>query len=617
MDKKMKKVSKALVLALVAVLMLDILCGCASFTKVTDTYREQKAIQVGEETITIGKLIDTFNNYYNTYSSYVSAGYVTTDYLLQLAVSSLYTQYMKVDAYKQSDAGKAAAQNSTISDTMGLANAEYLTQDELDFAVKYVKYLLFTTIDEIVDNYIEVYGFELEDEEEEDTSRDFVEYDDLGDMSYSEYVYQQNFENEDMSDYLDKYYPNLKATLTVDESEYVLSEDIAAVRVGELNDRLADDSTEQITVADYIQWQKDALVIYKKSVKQNYEYDIVQLLKIQSEDMILSLLVEKYEYNIYSEIDSESGLSATLSALQSEYEKLKENQTAEFKIDNDFVSFIEDLSDDSYILDVPDGYDYIFVKNILIPFTDEQTTILSSLEDQLGSTDNEKYIAARNEIAASIVAEDYTQQDENGDNIKVSGLFALDENGEVVINSSGLFAAYFGEDGFVIKGSDDASADETIINLMKKYNTDTAQHSTIYDYVVRVGDIPDGYSSPWETNFTNAAIAAYDLTEDHQAGTYQIAVTSYGVHIVYYSAKVEAQVLTFTADSIKDTTSPAYRMFKSYFEDQQSTLVDEAVEALQKEYYTSKIKKLAGLDTFLNDNGFTFDFESSIETDDD
>ena len=86
-----------------------------------------------------------------------------------------------------------------------------------------------------------------------------------------------------------------------------------------------------------------------------------------------------------------------------------------------------------------------------------------------------------------------------------------------------------------------------MIELMKQYNTDTAQHSKVYDYVVRVGEVPDSYTSSWVQEFVDAANVAYDLATAAGAtgGYYGVAVSTYGVHIVYYSAKVEAQTFDF------------------------------------------------------------------------
>lgn len=137
----MKKASKVLVLLLVAVFVLGALSGCGMIGKNTEKYRSTTAITVGNEKITIGKLIDTFNNYYNSYAGYISQGQLSVNDVFSWSVQSLYSQYMKVDAYKTS--------NQPVSATGNLANQEYLTAEELDYAIRYVKYVLFTTLDSV------------------------------------------------------------------------------------------------------------------------------------------------------------------------------------------------------------------------------------------------------------------------------------------------------------------------------------------------------------------------------------------------------------------------------------------------------------------------------------
>ena len=94
-----EKASKILTLILVVVLLCGMFTGCAMFGRDALKYRDMTAITVGNEVITVGKVLDTFNNYYNNYYSYISAGYVTLDQVVDMAVTSLYTQAMKVDSY--------------------------------------------------------------------------------------------------------------------------------------------------------------------------------------------------------------------------------------------------------------------------------------------------------------------------------------------------------------------------------------------------------------------------------------------------------------------------------------------------------------------------------------
>ena len=140
----MKKASKILTLILVVVLLCGMFTGCAMFGRDALKYRDMTAITVGNEVITVGKVLDTFNNYYNNYYSYISAGYITLDQVVDMAVTSLYTQAMKVDSYVKT------ATAETHSYANFCHNAQYLTEKEITFVIKYVKYLTFQTFDNSV-----------------------------------------------------------------------------------------------------------------------------------------------------------------------------------------------------------------------------------------------------------------------------------------------------------------------------------------------------------------------------------------------------------------------------------------------------------------------------------
>jgi len=96
-------------------------------------------------------------------------GYLTTDGLMEMVMNSLYYQTEKIDAYKQT---AGVYTDDSLKDFC--YNAEYLKKNELAFVVQYVKYMVFTTLDTLVEDYAEK-NYKLKDKESEDTSRDFPE----------------------------------------------------------------------------------------------------------------------------------------------------------------------------------------------------------------------------------------------------------------------------------------------------------------------------------------------------------------------------------------------------------------------------------------------------------
>lgn len=612
----MKKASKFLTLLLVAVLVLSIFSGCSLFGRNTEKYRAQTAITVGNENITIGKLIDTYNNYYNSYSSYIGT-YVTLEDVFEMAVSALYEQYLKIDAYKTSN--PQTYTHAWLGD-LSVHNGEYLTDTELQYGVSYIKYILFSTLDTMVESYIDSdYTLQEATEETEDTSRDFYEFDDLeGASTYSDYMFAQTFVNEEMDEYISNYYEGIIKNDTLVYGEYVYDVANAAQisgltkKIAELNERIED--SDPIDAAKYVEYQSQALKQYEKNVLISYDYSLESLIARQLEDYVNSTIVAKYNYSVYGAIDG-ANLAETLQQLKTNVVEATASQKTDFKINSNFVSFIEGLTDDSHVYYVPENYKYIYVKNILIPYTTEQKTILGNLEAQQGSATTPEYLAKCKEFAAQIVADDFfSEKDEDGNYEKVSNLFTLDANGELVINlSNSEFGKYFDANGKVVP-AEGKTATETILDLMARFNTDTASHTSLHDYVVRVGEVPESYTAPWVTEFVDAANDAYNAANGVAGTTYGIAISTYGVHVVFYSADVVAETFDFDANWLNTSTSE-YRLFKSYFTTQSDTLIEEAIDALKDSYYAGKIKKTDAFDKFLKENEIEFDFEESISLD--
>ncbi len=601
----MKKVSKILTIILVVVLLAGVLSGCSMFTRNTGRYRALVAVTVGQQEITVGKILDSFNNYYNTYSAYIGQG-ITVEWLLQLTMQGLVSQAMKVDAYISSN---PAATDNTGDLKDFCYNSQYLTKEEIEYSIRYVKYLTFQTFDSSVQTLLST-DRTINEEEKEDTSRDFTEPDELKGETYSEHNYRNSIFSDDAKEYFEKYYGGMEQiALNAKADEYVYtSEQAAKAMLDNLNGRLEEDD-KKIDFTEYKNAQEKVVQQYQRSVKNTYSIDFEKFMLNQIEDMVRSIIIAKYDLQVNKGIDEGEGLTATIAQLKENLQINTDAQAAGFALNKNFVDFIESLSEKSYIYNVPGEYNYIFVKNILIPFTAQQKATLSNLAKDLGDdTDNPAYIKLRNEFATQIVAEDFlTEKDEDGKHSKVADLFEIKNvNGQdkLFVKEGSELSKVFNPDGTVNQG-EFASKDEAVIEYMKRFNTDTAQHSAMYDYVVRVGDVPSDYEAKWVPEFVDAANEAWD--NGAGKGNYAIAISTYGVHIVYYSADVEAHIFNFDANYL-NTSTPEYRLFKEYFSQQSTRLINDSVEALQKSYLEqNKISTNKNFDRFLKDNGFEFD----------
>lgn len=610
----MKKAGKILSLILVVILVCGVLTGCAMFGKNASKYRALTAMEIGDEKITVGKVLDTFNNLYSNNQAYINAGYITLDSILESTVTSLLNQYMKVDSYVK----KHTPENHAYAETYH--NAGYLTTSEIEYCLRYIKYVSFQTFDSSVLAQLSVKR-EIKAAESEDTSRDFSELDKIENgQSYSEYLYAQNFVNEDMDEYFDKYYNGIELGNDTSVDAYVYTtEEAAETIVDELNERL--EEGDPISVQDYMDAQRKVVDQYKRSVKNTYELDFDTFVKNQVEDMVSSVIVAKYNYEVYSKIDAADNLNGetgVLTTLQDNYLKKKTATANEYALKNNFVNFIENLSSSSYIYDVPQEYadSYVFVKNILIPFNDNQKAILTSISNSMGGqTTSDEYKALRNYYATKIIGDDFTSaKDDDGKyTTQIKDIFAI-VGDELVINQSGPLAKYFDGNGNVLIPDTYASGTtktDVIIDLMKMYNTDTAQHSAQYDYVVRVDNPPAGYTHNWVTEFVDATKYAVENNKE-----YALAVSEYGVHIIYISGKVQDRTFDFAANYL-NASMPEYRLFKDYFSKQQTKRLNDDLEALKKDYVENNlIVRNKMFDRFLKDNNLSFDFDKMLKDED-
>ena len=648
----MKRATKILTLILIVVFVLSVFVGCDLIGRDVAKYRATTVMKVGEQEIKLGKLLDTFNTYYNNYYYYVSAGYLTADSLFEMVINSIVQQYIKVDAYVRDN------KNVQTGDLKGVVkNAEYLTLEQFEYCIKYVKHTAFTTFDGTVMTTLSV-KHDIGDAKTEDTSRDFIKYDDLnGATTYADYLLNKNFVNEDVDEYFEDYYKSmsfgaedvdtLKTMLENLTKDYVYTvEEDAQTILDELNERLEDEGDEGITFEEYVEAQQKAIDQYSDSIKTSYGITLTEFLNSQVADMVSSSIVALWNYQQYKDIDSQ-----VADIVKEANKKLLEEQEGRFAIADDFDSFITSLSDSSILYTMPQDMTnkYVFVKNILIPFTSGQSAMLSDYANRFGGTDNEQFEAVRNAIATEIVAEyfyseDYdsdieeifkntgllieADEDEDSKYEKIEHVFTIGKDGKIAINTSqeenkesgiykGILAQFFNEDGSVNVMPGTKNASETIIELMKRFNTDVGQHSTRYDYVVYVGEDWEDYNHSWVKEFYTAVNEMGGRTEGSKfssdnIGKYTMCVSTYGVHIIFVEDFVENVAVYDSEKTWADTDSLAYVRYKAEFDKLVTTRQTEAFEKLQKEYLaedSNLVTVNSQFKRFLKDNDFSFDFD--------
>ena len=636
---KMKRAIKILTLILIVVFVFGVFASCdVLIGKDVAKYRSQVAMTVGSQEITIGKLLDTFNSYYNNYAYYISYGLMTMDDLVEMVVSSLTQQYMQIDDYVTKHAN-----DDLNTDLKGKATyAEYLESWEFEYCIKYVRHIAFKTFDASVESQVAA-KYDLKDAEAEDTSRDFTEDDDLFDAeSYAQYLYKKNFDATEINEYFDKYYGEDVKFDAVDIDSYIYNdEDVSAARLKEFNDRMEDDS-EELKFDELVEIQKKVLKQYEDTVKSNYGITLNAFLQGQLNDMVSSSLLAKWSYEAYEGLDGDEELQKILS---DRFDIAKNAQLTDFNQNDNFDSFITSLSSGSYLYNVPteEAKNYVFVKNILVPFTTAQTNRLKVLADRLGDTENETYIAARNAEAVNILAQyfdsdkyddsfealfdGFLKEDEDEDAKtkyeKLSGLFTTgkdDEgNDKIEIKGDGALGKFFDNGKVVVPEGLDrekTTAEDVFVELMKRFNTDVGQHSATYDYVVYVGSDWEDYDHAWVEEFYTAVNKVVGANPDDVAGRYAMCVSTYGVHIIYIDGYVgDYEFDSFSFGNVIDSSTTDYRWFKEQgtFDDKVSELTKDKLEELEQKYLSDDLIKVnSEFDKFLKENSITFDFSGYL-----
>ena len=633
----MKRASKILTLILIVVFVLSVFAGCDLVGRNTAKYRATVAMTVGDQQITIGKLLDTFNSYYNNYYYYISAGYLTADSLLEMVMNSLLQQYVQVDDYVHN--------HSTVREANGIKNAEYLTAEQFAYCIKYVKHTSFTTFDGTVLKSLSV-KHDIGDAKTEDTSRDFAEYDELlSQTSYAEHHLMENFVSKDADEYFDKYYKDANINFASFENlvgDYVYTDTTKAAAqtiIDELNERIEDDSDE-ITFDEYVEAQQKAIDQYSDTVKNNYGITLQEFMEAQVADMVTSCILALWSYEKYSKLDITKDIDSTNKILA-------QDQAAKFKINGDFNSFITGLNNSSFIYGVPNDMQgkYVFVKNILIPFTSQQSASLSAQADGYGGTDTPAYKKMRNELATKIAAEYFdsdkydadiekiftdtgllkedTDEDAERKYEKLTGLFTTDSEGNIAIDEAGILGNFFGSNNKVITMGELDEA-ETIVELMKRFNTDVGQHSNRYDYVVYVGEDWKDYKHSWVEEFYTAVNMLKPEGKGEFAREnlkkYVMCVSTYGVHIIYIDSFVEDHIYDYKdvdwANAWKATEKLDYVRYKAEFDKQANKAAKDALKEIEDKYIGEKsdiVTVNKQFKKFLKHNNFTFDFENFLK----
>ncbi len=219
------------------------------------------------------------------------------------------------------------------------------------------------------------------------------------------------------------------------------------------------------------------------------------------------------------------------------YTNMLEEQMTNYK---DASAYDTAATGDDLVLYKANG-NYVYVKHILIPFSDAQQAQLTNIKNN--STEAE-YIKARNNMVNNIVAYKHVDgEDDKSDPLTVDQIWS-----EVRARMA-------------MASADPYVAERTFDELIYEYNTDPGIFGNEYGYAVKY-DL-GGDSETYMEEFAEAARAF--RSEGYSIGQIynNYVVTDYGVHIMYYAADYEAGYTL----GLNDYATPGrYTLVKDYIE---------------------------------------------------
>lgn len=545
----MTKIKKLLSIVALAVFSLTFLVGCGLFVLNEERYRNQEVMTVGTEVITLGEVIDFFDT---NGAAYLQQGQSAQD-VWDALFPTFIQQKILISEYKLGfDANNA--NNSDLAKKY--KNGEYLKDATIEYLRLAVYSSFYEALDELtMENLAADFNFaDAETETREDKIDRGENWTPVDEDAYLDVKALE----EKMEKYPEQDYNSLN---------YVFKEGDVKLQeiVDDLNERLKkdDDSDPDLTQADYIKAQNDAVSTTTRNLKNNRNMTMEDYFDHAVEEQILTRMANEYLFELYGDYMTQ----ITVDMFTVRLENLKKQMEAEYAQDESaFASFITNLSDDSFVYCVPEKYqgEYHYVRSVLLPFSDEQSDLLTAAKSQYGANSN-TYKNYRAQLANSIVIKDYSADDKGVDT-------TLDINA-LLDPSNPTF------DGVSLSN---VSKDK-MVEWSYKYNTDPGMMNPTYGYVISKSS--SNMTNSGETFVAEFVEGARRLANDPSLNSVAV-ITDYGVHIIYYDGAVEADEITW-ANRFNygiEGGSASYRFYKSIYDEVKSLLADDEVDDLYKLY---------------------------------
>ena len=530
----MAKFKKFISIIALAIFTLTFLVGCSLFVRNEDRYREQTAMTIGNEVVTLGEVIDYFDA---NGTVYVQQGY-SYQQVWDMLFPVFVQQKVMLDAYKTSN---TATNTSDLAKQIG-GNAGYIKDDStLEYVQKSVYYAFYQSLDSLTIAELEE-NFTFE-EVANDEFADMIDRGDNFSPATADKYLDIDALNEKMAEYPAQDYKSLKYT-------FAKTDDQVAKIVSDLNERLVKDSTDDkdVTVEDYIKAQERAVSTMTKNIKNNKDMTVDAYIAKTICEQVDAQIANEYLNTIYAgnqDKISKDIFDARLAVKKAEAVATYSQNPAAFE------SFITNLTDEDFVYYVPQQYQgqYYYVRSILIAFDDEQTELLNLAKSRYGASSS-AYKTYRDTLAQSIVVKNSDGQTEDIMNV-ASEILAITTKADF------LTATY-------------------------KYNTDAGMKNPVHSYVVSKEPTDLGFAgTSFVQEFVEAARQMINAGESVTA-----CITDYGIHFIFNDGKVVADTIDYSQRDNYDVEggSASWRFYQEIYAELKDMFADKQIAALYDSY---------------------------------
>ncbi len=348
-----------------------------------------------------------------------------------------------------------------------------------------------------------------------------------------------------------------ESNLVIDQETKEISKKVEEIKLFDKSDipthfELSNNYDEEVTAKAYNKYVK---LLQQTAKSENRSTKVEDVILYEEGNYIKSAyqtkLLEIHQYYY------ESNLDITTDNVVEYYKNQYRSQYLSFEYNMDAYRTAMDEYNSEYVFyHANSGNEYIIVSHILINFSEEQKAEIAKLDTKLEA---DKKIAGNDEDLIAKLEEQYNK-DVVAIILKTKSVYEIDGKeesayvGDIISNinqyvtTNGLSNSVLDSDEVVKQKA------KNFEDMMYIYNDDPGIMNADFYYAVNVNE---GVEDNWEEAFTEGALELYS---DYEVGDVLLrpAVSSYGIHIMFYSGMANNIVASNSINNLTYETLLSY-----------------------------------------------------------